>query len=195
MPSPPRRHWRWVGHAVRPVAVAAVVTVIALAGVSHRPAVRLAWAEGIDLAPGISVTPAPGWVIENQGPGWVALHNAFATAELEIRVKPANGTDAAAVLQGDIRNLSNMSTTGLTNVRDLSASSVKPLPSGNFQQQASITYSADGTSRMGAIPVLGWFMEVLNPSTRQSAFIVFAQNGDAPNRADGDAAQMVDSLQ
>jgi len=37
-------------------------------------------------------------------------------------------------------------------------------------------------------------MELLNPSTHQSAFIVFAQNGDAPHRADGDAGAIIDSM-
>jgi hypothetical protein len=110
----PRRRGR-VGHAVRPVAIAAAVTAaIALTGAINRPAVTLTSADAIDLAPGISVTPAPGWTVGNQGPGWVTLHNTFSTAEMEIKVKPANGTDPAALLQGDIRNLSNVSTTGLT---------------------------------------------------------------------------------
>jgi hypothetical protein len=112
---------------------------------------------------------------------------------MEIKVKPSNGTDPVAVLQGDISNLSNVSTTGLTNVRELGAPNPITLQGPNFQQQATVSYSADGSARSGQLPVQGWFVELLNP--QQSAFVVFAQNGDAPVRADGDAQAMLDSLQ
>src|SRR5262249_52810108 len=138
--------------------------------------------------------PAPGWNIEDQGPGWVILNNAFSTAELEIRVKPARGTDPVAALQNDISNLSGVSTTGLSNVRDLGAPNSGPVQGSNFQQQASVSFTGDGTSRMGAIPVTGSFNELLNTSTHQSAFVVFVQNSDATQRADGDGQAMIDSL-
>jgi hypothetical protein len=190
------RRWGWVGRGVRPVAIAAAVTAaIALSGALNRPAVTLAWADGIELGPGISVTPAPGWAVGNQGPGWVTLHNGFSTAEMEIKVKPSTGTDPVAVLQNDINNLSNVSTTGLTNVRDVGAPTPISLPGPNFQQQASVSYNADGSSRSGPLLVTGWFTELLNPSTHQSAFVVFSQNGDAPIKADGDAQAMLESLQ
>jgi hypothetical protein len=187
---------RWVGRGARPFAIAAAATAaFALTAAIDRPAVTLTSVGGIDLAPGISVTPAPGWTVGNQGPGWVTLHNAFATAELEIKVKRATGTDVVAVLQGDIANLSNVSTTGLTNVGNTSAPVVTQLQPGNFQQQATINYNADGSSRSGPLPVDGWFLEVLNSSTHQSAFVVFSQNSDAPLRADGEATAIADSLQ
>src|ERR1700757_810281 len=197
-PAPPRhpRRWGWVGRGVRPLAIAAAATAaIALTSAINRPAVTLAAADGIELAPGISVAPAPGWTVGNQGPGWVTLHNAFSTAEMEIKVKPSSGGDPVAVLQNDISHLSNLSTTGLTNVRDLSAPTAIPLGPGNFQRQATVSYNADGTSVTGPLPVQGWFVELLNPSTHQSAFVVFTQNGDAPVRADGDAQAMLDSMQ
>jgi hypothetical protein len=151
-----RRRRAWVGRGVRPLAIAVVATAaIALTTVVNRPAVTQTAADGIELGPGISVTPAPGWTVGKQGPGWVWIHNAFATAEMEIKVKPSNGTDPVAVLQGDITNLSNVSTTGLTNVRELGAPNPIPLQSGNFQQQATVSYNADGTSRSGPLPVQG----------------------------------------
>ena len=99
------------------------------------------------------VTPAPELGNRRPGSGLGTLHHAYSTAEMEIKVKPASGTDPVAILQGDINNLSSLSTTGLTNVRDLSAPTSKPLQSRDFQQLATIDYSADGTSRLGAIPV------------------------------------------
>ncbi|QUR69498.1 hypothetical protein F6B93_00715 [Mycobacterium spongiae] len=150
--------------------------------------------DAVELAPGVSVTPAPGWTVGEQGPGWVTLHNGFATAEMEIKVKPANGTDPVAVLQDDISQLSNVSTTGLTNVRDLGAPETEQLQSRNFHTEATIDYSADGTSRMGPTPVIGSFTELLNTANRQSAFIVFAQNEDAPGNVDGEGTAMIESM-
>jgi hypothetical protein len=182
---------RWVGRAVRHIAIVAAVTATFALAAVNRPAVALA---GVDVAPGVSVDPAPGWTVADQGPGWVRLVNGFASAEMEIKVKSARGTDPIAVLQSDIRNLSNVSTTGLTNVTNLGAPGSSPTQGGAFTQQASVTYSADGTSRMGPTPVVGSFSELLNPATHQSAFIVFAQNQDAPPGADSDGQAMIDSL-
>jgi hypothetical protein len=188
-PAPRPRHR--IGLPVRAVAVAATVTAaIALTGTISQPAVLLT---ALDIAPGASVTPAAGWTVSQQGPGFVLLHNAFSTAEMEIRVKPAPGSDPVAALQGDVNNL-GATVTGLTNVNNLAPPVTKPVPGAHFQQEASIDYSADGSSEMGPIPVIGTFIELLNPSTHQSAFIVFAQNGDAPSRADNEGGAMVDSM-
>ncbi len=189
------RRWGRVRHGVRPTAIAAAMTVaIALTGTINRPAVTLTSTGAIDLGQGISVTPARGWTVGNHAPGWVRLDNAYATAEMEVKLKPAEGTDPVAVLQADINSLSTLSTTGLTNVRDSSAPVPKPLQSRNFQQEAAIDYSADGTSPVGPTPVTGWFIELLNPSNHQSAFIVFTQNDDAPAQANGEGLAMVESM-
>ncbi len=185
------RRWRWIGHGIRAIAIAVVVTAaIGLTPAVKQPAVALT---AIDLGSGISVNPAPGWTIQDQGPGWVVLQNAFATAELEIKVKPAKMTDVVALLRQDINRLSSISTTGLTNVSNLSAPTPRPA-SGNFNQEAGIDYTASGTSRLGLIPVVGTFIELLNTSTQQSAFVVFVQNQDAPVRADSEGQAMIDSL-
>ena len=185
-----------VGRRLRPVAIAAGVTaaIVLTGGTAGGGAVALTAADAVDIAPGISVTPAPGWTVGNQGPGWVMLHDAFSSAEMEIKIKPANGTDPVAALQADINQLSSVSTTGLTNAKDLSAPVTKPLESANFQQEASIEYRADGASQIGAIPVIGSFIELLNTSNNQSAFVVFVQNADAPPRADSEGGAMIDSM-
>jgi hypothetical protein len=190
--STPEHHpHRRIGLGVRAVAVAATVTgAIALTGTISHPAVMLT---AVDIGPGASVTPAPGWVVAQQGPGFVLLQNAFSTAEMEIRVKPAPGTDPVAALQGDVNNVSG-TVTGLSNVSNLAPPVTKPVPGANFQQEASIDYTANGSTQMGAIPVIGTFIELLNPSTHQSAFIVFAQNGDALSRVDNEGGAMVDSM-
>ena len=174
--------------------IAAVTALIVWPRAAQSAAVTLTAADAVDIVPGISVTPAPGWTVGSQGPGWVTLHNGYSTAEMEIKVSPANDSDPVAALQTNINQLSGVSTTGLTNVKNLSAPATKPLQSANFQQEASIDYSADGTSMMGPIPVIGSFVELLNTSNHQSAFVVFAQNGDATTRADSDGGMMIDSM-
>lgn len=191
--SAPEHHpqRRRIGLGARAVAVAATVTgAIALTGTHSQPAVTLT---AVEVAPGVSVTPAPAWSVGTQGPGWVVLHNGFSTAAMEIRAKPAGGTDPVAVLQGDINNL-GVTVTGLINVKTLTAPTTKPLRGANFQQEASIDYSADGSSQAGTIPVIGSFIELLNTSTHQSAFIIFEQNGDATTQVDNSGGLMIDSM-
>jgi len=174
--------------------IAAVTALIVWPRAAQGAAVMPTAADAVNIVPGVSVTPAPGWTVGNQGPGWVSLHNAYSTAEMEIKVMPANDSDPVAALQANINQLSGVSTTGLTNVKNLSAPVIKPIQGTNFQQEASVDYSADGTSMMGAIPVIGSFVELLNTSNHQSAFVVFAQNGDATTRADSEGGMMVDSM-
>ena len=163
---------------------------IALTGTISQPAVLLT---AVDIAPGVSVNPAPAWSVGTQGPGWVVLHNGFSTAAMEIRAKPASGTDPVAVLQGDVNNL-GVTVTGLSNVNNLAPPVTKPVPGANFQQEASIDYTADGSSQSGTVPVIGSFIELLNTSTHQSAFIIFEQNGDATTQVDNSGGAMIDSM-
>lgn len=189
------RCWRAICQAVPLGAVAAAATLgMSVAGSVHQTAVSLTAGSAVDLGQGISVTPAPGWTVADHGRGWARISNEFSTAELEVKIKPATGADPVAGLQADIDQLSNGSTTGLTDVGNLGAPASKPLQSSHFQQEVSMSYNAEGSSRMGPIPVMGWFMELQNGSTRQSAFVVFTQNGDAPGSADDDAGMMIDSM-
>jgi hypothetical protein len=112
---------------------------------------------------------------------------------MEIRAKPASGTDPVAVLQGDVNNLGG-TVTGLSNVNNLAPPVTKPVPGAHFQQEASIDYSADGSTQSGTVPVIGTFIELLNTSTHQSAFIIFEQNGDATTQVDNSGGAMVDSM-
>lgn len=61
--------------------------------------VALTSADPIEIAQGISITPAPGWTLGNRGPNWVALNNADFSAQMRVTVKPADGTDVVAVLR------------------------------------------------------------------------------------------------
>lgn len=195
LPFPTARCWRAIRRAVPLGAVAAAATLgLSATGSVHPTAVALTAGSAVDLGQGTSVTPVPGWTVADRGRGWARMSNDFSTAELEIKIKPATATDPVAGLQADIDQLSNGSTTGLTDVGNLGSPVSKPLQSSRFQQEVSMSYHAEGSSRMGPIPVMGWFMELQNGSTGQSAFVVFTQNGDAPGNADDDAGAMIDSM-
>ncbi|WP_196773156.1 hypothetical protein [Mycobacterium intracellulare] len=149
----------------------------------------------IAIAQGVSVTPAPGWTLGNRGPNWVALNNADTSAQMRITVKHADGTDAAAVLQADIDQYVSGASAILTGVNRLTAPDVTPLQGPNFQQQASLNYTAGVVNPQGTIPVIGTFTELLNTSNGRSAFIDFRQDSSATTQAAGDGGMMVGSME
>lgn len=173
-----------------------VTSAIAFAGAAGQPQPSpvLTAVDPIDIAQGISITPAPGWRLGDRGPDWVALYNADSSAQMQVAVRPAGGTDVVAALQGDIDRATGSPSSKLTNVRNLSAPIIKPLQSAKFQQKASIDYTADVSGQQGGIPVLGTFSELLNTSSQLSAFIDFRQNNNATPQAAGDGGAMIDSM-
>lgn len=208
-----------VGHRPGPIAIAAITAVVILVaavltavivrpGTSDRPgpspttpggrsavaAVRLTVAGPIAVAQGISITPAAGWTLQNRGPNWVTLYNADSTARMQVEVKPAGGTDIVDLLEADVNRLTSAPSTGLTNVVNLSGPATKTVQGANFQQRASIDYTADVSTQQGTIPILGVFDELLNPSRRLSAFIDFRQDGDATTHAAADGGMMLNSM-
>nr|WP_231140512.1 hypothetical protein [Mycobacterium avium] len=71
----------------------------------------------------------------------------------------------------------------------------RPLQGPNFQQQASLNYTATVVHPQGSIPVIGTFTELLNTSTGRSAFVDFRQDSSATTQAAGEGAAMIASLQ
>lgn len=176
------------------LAVATAVTAaIALFATAHPSPVRLASADPVDVAEGVSIVPAPGWTVGHRGPDWVALSNADGSAQLRVAVKPAGATDVGAVLQADMDEY--VSSSGLGDMKNLTAPDTRPLQSANFQQQASIDYTADVPAPDGPIPVLGTFTELLNTSNQRSAFIDFRQNNNATPQAVDDGGMMIRSME
>lgn len=178
---------------------AAVIAVVVLACTANRAertaAITLASDDAIAIAQGVSVTPAPGWTVGHRGRNWVALNNADTSAQLRITVKPAGGTDAAALLQADIDQFTSGASAILTDVNRLNAPDTKPLPGPNFQQEASINYTATVVDPQGTIPVIGTFTELLNTSNGRSVFIDFRQDSSATTQATGDGGMMIGSMQ
>lgn len=177
------------------IAVAAAVALIGTVDpAAAPPTVALTSRQAIVVAQGISVTPAPGWTLGHRGPNWVALDNADTSAQLRVTVKPAGGTDPAAVLQADVGQFTANASANLRDVRSLTAPDVKPLQRNNFQQKAAIDYTADVLGPQSTIPVIGTFTELLNTANGTSAFIDFRQDGNASTQAAGDGGMMIASM-
>ena len=158
-------------------------------------AIALSSEDAIAIAEGVSVTPAPGWTLGHRGPNWVALNNADTSAQLRITVKPAGGADAAGLLQADIDQFTGGASAILADVNRLTPPDVKRLPGPNFQQEASINYTATVVNPQGAIPVIGAFTELFNTSNGRSAFIDFRQDSSATTQAAADGAMMIGSME
>lgn len=178
------------------VAVIALVVLSCSANRAERTAaITLAAGDAIAIAQGVSVTPAPGWTVGHRGPNWVALNNPDTSAQLRVTVKPAGGTDAAAVLQADIDQFTSGASAILTDVNRLNPPDTRPLPGANFQQRASVDYTATVLNPQGAIPVIGTFTELLNTADGRSAFIDFRQDSSATTQAAGDGGMMIASME
>jgi hypothetical protein len=176
-------------------AVTATIVLTGTVGTTTGVTVALASADPIAIAQGISITPAPGWTLGHRGPDWVALNNADTSAQMRVTVKPAGGTDVVAVLQADINQFVASSSAILSNVRNLSAPNTQALQGSNFQQEASIDYTADVVTEQGTIPVIGRFSELLNTSNDRSAFIDFRQGSGATTQDAGDGGMMIRSME
>ncbi|WAC91580.1 hypothetical protein [Mycobacterium sp. Aquia_213] len=171
----------------------AATAIVLIANVNRPPHAR-ASADSVAIAGGVSITPAPGWTMADRGTDWVALSNADSSAQLQVAVKPARGGDLVGMLQADVSHLTGTPAAGVINVKDLSAPITKTLQGPKFQQEAFINYTADVSGPQGPIPVIGTFNELLNTSTRQTAFIDFRQNDNATTQVDNDGGAMINSM-
>ncbi|ORV52835.1 hypothetical protein AWC05_21270 [Mycobacterium florentinum] len=160
----------------------------------NRPPHALASADSVTIAGGVSITPAPGWTMADRGPNWVALSNPNSSAQLQVAVKPASGADLVGMLQADINQLTGTPAAGLINVKDLSAPITRTVQGANFQQETFMNYTADVLGPQGPIPVIGTFNELLNTSTRQTAFVNFRQDDSATTQVDNDGGAMINSM-
>ncbi len=80
-------------------------------------------------------------------------------------------------------------------MRNLSEPRTQTLSGANFQQEASIDYTANVVTEQGTIPVIGTFSELLSPSNGKSAFIDFRQDSNATTQAAGDGGMMIRSME
>jgi hypothetical protein len=149
----------------------------------------------INIGDGISLTPATGWSVESQSQKdkSVLLINADTSAEMFVAVGKVSGTDIAQVLSVDIKNVTSGG--AFSNVQLTTQGQPNTLQSDRFQQELAVGYTADLQTQQGTIPVVGVFLELLNTSTGESAFVdVHAVSSDAMKKAAKDGDAMISSM-
>ncbi|MGF2944783.1 hypothetical protein [Mycobacterium sp. Lab-001] len=200
---------RRVGHPLRPAIIAVNILVAAVTGAatlsdtslpSEQPspttargvAIALTSADPILIDRGISITPAPGWELVDRGTNWVTLADTDAGAKMRVTVKPAAAADVTAALQADVDN--EVANTVLTNLTPSGEINTKTLQARNFQQAARVDYTADNVVGIDTTPILGVFLELLNTSTRLSAFIDYRESSVSPVGIAGVGQAMINSM-
>jgi hypothetical protein len=146
----------------------------------------------IHLGPGISLTPADGWTINQETDNYVHLDNADGTAILEVTVGTGRFSAPAPELDSDIQQY--MQNYGYTNVQ-LAPPESGPVNSRIFQQVVTRGFTADDSTPSGTAHKKGMFTELMNNWTRMAAFAAF--QGDAPDAYDAahnDATDMINSM-
>jgi len=150
----------------------------------------------IDFGNGTSVTPALGWTIQNQDANQVTLVNGSGSwsvpTQMIVQVKDADSTDIQQALLADIQAANSNYKGGLQGVMPDPPTT---LQGSNFQQKMSSHYMANLITQWGTTVVYGVVTELLNPSTRLSAFInLYSNQSDALRAAEPDADAMISSM-
>jgi hypothetical protein len=147
----------------------------------------------INLYHAVSITPASGWTVANQGPGYVNLLNSGKNVQVFAVAGSTNAPDinheATADISGDING------NGLTNVQQDSVGQVQTVQGNNYQQLLEFAYTANAQSDQGAMQLFGFWVVLFNSSTQTAGFInFFSPDPDALNTATPDFKNMVLSM-
>jgi len=145
----------------------------------------------ITLGPGISLTPADGWTVQETPEGnYAELNNANGTAKLEVIVGSGQSADPLKELNSNVQAF--MQNYGYTNV-NLAAPTSGPVDSRFFQQRVTQGFTANDSTPPGAAHQ-GTFTELMNTTTAMGAFAAFQANPDAYDAASADATSMINSM-
>jgi hypothetical protein len=150
-------------------------------------------ATAINLYHAVSITPASGWTVANQGRGYVNLLNSGKDVQVFAVAGATNAPDinheASADISGDITG------NGLTNVQQDSVGQVQTVHGNNYQQLVEFAYTANAQSDQGTMQLFGFWVALFNSSTHTAGFInFFSPDPDALNTATPDFKNMVLSM-
>jgi hypothetical protein len=183
--------------AMAPAAVAAgtVTQALGLHSGARKTSIVLAAsnAEPVMIGDGISITAAENWSVDRQGDHVVLLVNGDTSATLFVALDKVKSHDVVDALV-NIVNRFNSADSPIRNVQ-MAGLTKDTLRSNNFQDVAAIAYTADVSTQQGTTPVYGVFLELLNTSTGESAFLdLSASSMDAGKAAAGDVDSMMSSM-
>lgn len=198
-PAPPQRGH---GGGIAPQAATAVgplppVTGESRWGTLHLASVTAPLALGtgpIDLGGGVTLAPAPGWTVLNQGPQWVGLINGGHSAILYANVGKANTQSIEREASSLINQ--NVQDAGMTNVQETPSAQPQTLQGRNFQQLLEVDYTADVQTNQGTTQVWGGWVTLFNSATQTAAFLnFFSNNQQAFQAALADGGSMLASME
>lgn len=181
---------RLSAYLVAVMAAAAIAGFIAFA-LPVAPASATPSSAPITLGPGISLTPAAGWSVQQTPQGnYVELDSPDGKAKLEVIVGSGQSANTAKELNSNVQNF--MQSYGYTNV-NLAPPVSGSVDSRLFQQQVTQGFTANDSTPPGA-PHQGMFTELMNTTTTMAAFAAFQASPDAYDAASTDATNMINSM-
>jgi hypothetical protein len=158
-------------------------------------ATRLAVGRGsaVNLYGSVSITPALGWTVINQGQGWVNLMKGDKSAAIFAAAGSADSPDINQ--ESTVCITRDIQTNGMTNVQQNPLGPAQAVQGKNFTQMLQVTYAANVQTTQGAAAQSGIWVSLFNPSTQTSGFIDFYGPGiDNYRAAMPDANSMLSSM-
>ncbi len=156
---------------------------------------RLAVGRGsaVNLYDSVSITPALGWTVINQGRGWVNLMKGDKSAAIFAAAGSADSPDINQ--ESTLCITRDIQTNGMTNVQQNPLGPAQAVQGKNFTQMLQVTYAANVQTTQGAAAQSGIWVSLFNPSTQTSGFIDFYGPGiDNYRAATPDANSMLSSM-
>ena len=161
---------------------------------SHATPLAAGPVTAVNLYRSVSVTPAPGWTIDNQGQAFARLVNADQT----VAFVAFAGTSDSPGINGESSLMINnaIQQAGLTNVRQTPLGPAQAVQGTNFQQMLQVIYTANRQDDQGTWPEWGIWVTLFNPSGGLAGFVCFYSNEslDAYDAAKPDADAMLTSM-
>jgi len=161
---------------------------------SSRTSLAAGTGTAIPLYNSVSLTPAPGWTIDNQDQGTVALskrdQGVIVAAGAAAADEPDVNQEAAASFSAYIKGA------GMTNVQQDTSAPVQTIQGKNFQQLLPIVYTGNIQTNQGTAQVEGLWLTLFNSSTQTAAFFdVLSGSDDALGATAGDTKAMLQSME
>ena len=153
----------------------------------------VAQGDSVEVADGISITPAPGWKVAQQWDQDLLLLNNDGTAAMYVLVGAVESRDIQQVLSDDIQWETDQ--VGLTDVKLGDFGEPNKVTSNVFNQSLGVPYAAVMPTQQGTQQIYGIFFELLNTKTGQASFIdLSALSQEELDAAVKDADTMVNSM-
>ena len=148
----------------------------------------------ISLYNSVSVTPAPGWTVANQGQGYVTIANSDQSVVVTALAAPADEPDINQEATNGIRSF--IKGAGMTNVQQDTSAQVKTIQGNNYQQLLPIAYAGNIQTNQGTTEVEGAFVTLFNSSTQTVGFFdALSPSDHALGAAAPDIKTMLQSME